>query len=274
MTKQTISTKKLFQKNFKKAVLTSVQQRELSVRFEKMMKSKTHLGHKSFQHSWGRLWYPELASSFLGFRHGMPVINPQETLKATVRALYFAALVLRNKGCLLLVDTRHEFSPFSHIAMKMPEVLNSSIAVSGKRWIGGTLTNWSSLAPHVSQFGHAISTFQPALSKFKLSTPRFKKMKEAFPGFLVVNKDSNASIALKFRERPDLLIICQPNENQLLLREAFSLQIPVLAFVDSNTCLDFITYPIPVNTENHTWMYYCLDLLSRIANCFSSLKRS
>ena len=92
------------------------------------------------------------------------------------------------------------------------------------------------------------------------------------PQLVVVNKDSNASIALKFRERPDLLIICQPNENQLLLREAFSLQIPVLAFVDSNTCLDYITYPIPVNTENHDWMYYCLDLLSRIANCFSSSK--
>jgi len=92
------------------------------------------------------------------------------------------------------------------------------------------------------------------------------------PSYYVVNKDSNEPIALKFRERPDLLIICQPNENQMLLREAFSLQIPVLAFVDSNTCLDYITYPIPVNTENHDWMYYCLDLLSRIANCFSSSK--
>jgi len=272
MTKQTILTKKLLQQKSKKAKLNSVQQCALFNRFEKMMKSKTHLGHTSFQHAWGRLWFPELASSFLGLRHGMPVINPQETLKATVKALYFAALVLRNKGRLLLVDTRHEFSPFSHIAMKTPEVLNNSIAVSGKRWIGGTLTNWSSLAPHVSQFGHAISTFQPAVLKFKISMPRFKKMKEAFPGFLVVNKDSNEPIALKFRERPDLLIICQPNENQMLLREAFSLQIPVLAFVDSNTCLDYITYPIPVNTENHDWMYYCLDLLSRIANCFSSSK--
>lgn len=272
MTKQNISTKKLFHKKPKKAKLTSVQQVELSARFEKMMKSKTHFGYRSFQYSWGRLWYPELAPSFLGFRHGMPVINPHETLKATVKALYFAALVLRNNGRLLLVDIRREFSPFSHIAMKMPEVLNNSIAVSGKRWIGGTLTNWSSLAPHVSQFGHAISTFQPTISKFKITTTRFKKMKEAFPGFLVVNKDSNDSIALKFRERPDLLIICQPNENQLFLREAFSLQIPVLAFVDSNTCLDYITYPIPVNTENHDWMYYCFDLLSRIANYFSKLK--
>ncbi|MBM3206823.1 MAG: 30S ribosomal protein S2 [Candidatus Staskawiczbacteria bacterium] len=274
MTKQNISTKKLFQKKREKSVTNSVQKLELYHRFQRMMKWKTHLGHKSFQHSRGRLWYPELAPSFLGFRHGMPVINPQETLKATVKALYFAALVLRKNGRLLLVDTRHEFSPFSHIAMKMPEVLNASIAMAGKRWIGGTLTNWSSLSPHVSQFGHAISTFQPAVSRFKLSTPRFKKMKEAFPGFLVVNRDSNEFISLKFRERPDLLIICQPNENQMLLREAFSLQIPVLAFVDSNTCPDYITYPIPLNTENHEWMYYCLDLLSRFANCFSLVKHS
>lgn len=53
-----------------------------------------------------------------------------------------------------------------------------------------------------------------------------------------------------------------------LLREAFRLQIPVLAFVDSNTSLDYITFPIPVNTENHEWMYYSLNLLSRLAQKF------
>lgn len=269
MTKKHTSTKKLFQGRSRRANLSPRGQGELSLRFERMMRSKTHLGHRSFQHSWGRLWYPELASSFLGFRHGMPVINPQETLGATVRALYFAVLVLRNRGRLLLVDTRQEFSPLSHMAMRMPEVLPQALAVSGRRWIGGTLTNWSSLAPHVSQFGHAISTLQPAVARFKLSTPRFKKMREAFPGFFLGARHGGDSLALKFRERPDLLIICQPKENQLLLREAFSLQIPVIAFVDSNTCLDYITYPIPVNTENHEWIYHCIDLLSRIANCFS-----
>jgi len=115
--------------------------------------------------------------------------------------------------------------------------------------------------------------FKPFVNNFRVTSPRYKKMKDAFPGFLTVASArqleqmyGGAKPQLKFRQRPDLLIVCRPQENFLLLREAFRLQIPVLAFVDSNTSLDYITFPIPVNTENHEWMYYSLNLLSRLAH--------
>jgi small subunit ribosomal protein S2 len=143
--------------------------------------------------------------------------------------------------------------------------------MSGNRWIGGTLTNWSTISTHASQFGHIASMFQDFVNRFRVTSPRYKKMKDAFPGFLAVKSQKDLKQIsgytkphLKFRQRPDLLIVCRPQENFLLLREAFRLQIPVLAFVDSNASLDYITLPIPVNTDNHEWMYYSLDLLSRL----------
>ena len=94
-------------------------------------------------------------------------------------------------------------------------------------------------------------------------------MRNAFPGLIGttgLNINFIDQPRLKFQKRPDLLIVCQPEENHILIREAARLKIPVLAFVDSNSSLDYITYPIPVNTENHNWIYYCLNLLVRLAN--------
>lgn len=242
-----------------------------------MMKMKTHLGHKPLQSVGTRLWHPTMTASFLGVRHGVTVIDPSVTLKATVEGLYFASLILRNKGRLLLVDSRREFSPLSHVATTYAASMQPSIAISGNRWIGGTLTNWVSISSHVSYFGHIASMFQDVVQRFRVTSPRYKKMKDAFPGFLVISTPNqlqgvysggqrSAKPYLKFHQRPDLLIVCRPHENTLLLREAFRLQIPVLAFVDSNASLDYITFPIPVNTENHEWMYYTLNLLSRLSH--------
>jgi len=244
-------------------------------RLSQMIQMKTQLGHKPLNFFGNRLWYPEMAKSFLGIRDGVTIIDPEVTLKATAEGLYFASLILRNQGRLLLVDSRHEFSPFSQLAAKYADKLEPSIAIAGNRWIGGTLTNWSSISTHVSQFGFITSMFKPFVNSFRVTSPRYKKMKDAFPGFLTVSSahqlqhmSGNTKPQLKLRQRPDLLIVCRPQENFLLLREAFRLQIPVLAFVDSNTSLDYITFPIPVNTENHEWMYYSLNLLSRLAQKF------
>jgi small subunit ribosomal protein S2 len=163
--------------------------------------------------------------------------------------------------------------------MKSPDVLPKAMSVAGSRWIGGTLTNWSTISPHVSQFGYITSMFRTLVNQFRVTSPRYKKMKESFPGFLKVSGidhlehlQGEDKAYLKFRQRPDLLIVCQPNENPLLLREAFRLQIPVLAFVDSNTSLDYITHPIFVNTDNHEWMYYALDLLARLTASMGTSK--
>jgi small subunit ribosomal protein S2 len=265
-------------KHTQKSKLTLNQSKKvkrIEERLSQMIQMKTQLGHKPLNFFGNRLWYPEMAQSFLGIRDGVTIIDPEVTLKATAEGLYFASLILRNQGRLLLVDSRHEFSPFSQLAAKYADKLEPSIAIAGNRWIGGTLTNWSSISTHVSQFGFITSMFKPFVNSFRVTSPRYKKMKDAFPGFLTVSSanqlqhmSGSTKPQLKFRQRPDLLIVCRPQENFLLLREAFRLQIPVLAFVDSNTSLDYITFPIPVNTENHEWMYYSLNLLSRLAQKF------
>jgi small subunit ribosomal protein S2 len=237
-----------------------------------MIDQGTHWGHKSLRNSWKRLSYPEMTAAFLGDRKNVQIIDPVKTLQATVHGLYFAAQVLRTNGRILIADTREEFSPINHTFASNTTNLSNSLSGTGKRWIAGTLTNWQTISPRISEYGYISSVFKNNVKSLKVHSPRFVKMKNAFPG-LIGTTDLNIDFLdqprLKFQKRPDLVIVCQPEENHTLIREAARLKIPVLAFVDSNSSLDYITYPIPVNTENHNWMYYCLNLLVRLANALT-----
>lgn len=246
----------------------------LNTRLNSMIDQGTHWGHKPLRNSWKRLSYPEMSGAFLGKRKDVQIIDPVKTLQATNQGLYFAALVLKNKGRILVADTREEFSPVNYSFISKTMGASVPFSASGKRWIAGTLTNWKTISPRISEYGHISTTFQGNVEKLKVHSPRFVKMKNAFPGLIGVN-DLNIDFykrpILKFQKRPDLIIVCQPEENHTLIREAYRLKIPVLAFVDSNSSLDYITYPIPVNTENHNWIYYCLNLLVRLAKSLNKL---
>lgn len=246
--------------------------KRLNNRFCDMIDQGTHWGHKSLRDSWKRLSYPDMSVAFLGDRKRIQIIDPAKTLQATIRGLYFVALVLRNNGRILIADTREEFSPINHTFTSHLNNLPVSLSGTGKRWIAGTLTNWQTISPRISEYGYISSIFKNNVKNLKVHSPRFIKMKNAFPGLIdttCLNIDFLDQPRLKFQKRPDLVIVCQPEENHTLIREAARLKIPVLAFVDSNSSLDYITYPISVNTENHNWIYYCLNLLVRLSNALN-----
>jgi len=247
----------------------------LNVRLNSMINQGTYWGHKPLRNSWRRLSYPKMSSAFLGSRHGVQIIDPVKTLQATNQGLYFAALVLKNKGRILVADTREEFSPVNYSFNLKSSDTGVPFSGSGKRWIAGTLTNWKTISPRISEYGYISTVFKDKVDKLKVHSPRFVKMKNAFPGLIDASGLGIETVKrpkLKFQKRPDLIIVCQPEENHTLIREASRLKIPVLAFVDSNSSLDHITYPIPVNTENHNWIYYCLNLLVCLAKTLNKLR--
>jgi small subunit ribosomal protein S2 len=249
--------------------------RRLNNRLNDMIDQGTHWGYKSLRNSWKRLSHPEMSSAFLGNRKGVQIIDPAKTLRATVRGLYFAALVLKNNGRILIADTREEFSPVNYIFSSESIRTPISLSGTGKRWIAGTLTNWETISPRISEYGYISTVFKNNVEKLRVHSPRFVKMKNSFPGLIDMHSLHfgfiNNQPRLKFQDRPDLIIVCQPEENSALIREAFRLKIPVLAFVDSNSSLNHITYPIPANTENHNWIYYCLNLLVRLAKILKNI---
>ena len=73
--------------------------------------------------------------------------------------------------------------------------------------------------------------------------------------------NSNKKWSLK---KPDVLIILDPFSEKTALEEAQLANIPVIAFVNSDTSLKRITFPIPSNNQNHYWIHFCLNWMTKI----------
>lgn len=83
----------------------------------------------------------------------------------------------------------------------------------------------------------------------------------------------NDNLLLKPHWKPDLLFILDSNGTEGIVREASSLQIPIIALVDSNTNISNITYPIPTNNNSFSFAWFCLDCITKIINKYSYLSK-
>ena len=80
----------------------------------------------------------------------------------------------------------------------------------------------------------------------------------------------NSNSFLEPHWKPDLLFILDSNGTEGIIREASSLQIPIIALIDSNTNISNITYPIPTTNNSFLFAWFCLDWITRIINKYSA----
>lgn len=81
----------------------------------------------------------------------------------------------------------------------------------------------------------------------------------------------NSNSSLEPHWKPDLLFILDSNGTEGIIREASTLQIPIIALIDSNSNITNITYPIPTNNKSFIFAWFCLDWITRIVNKYSNL---
>jgi small subunit ribosomal protein S2 len=124
------------------------------------------------------------------------------------------------------------------------------------RWLGGTLTNWKTISNSIKtlrQLDDILSKEQSGLTKREtLTRTREKdKLDKALGGI----KDMGGT--------PDLLFVIDTNKEQIAIKEANRLGIPVIAVIDTNSDPAGVTYPIPGNDDaGRAVALYC-DLISR-----------
>ena len=81
----------------------------------------------------------------------------------------------------------------------------------------------------------------------------------------------NSNSSLEPHWKPDLLFILDSNGTEGIIREASTLQIPIIALIDSNSNIANITYPVPTNNKSFIFAWFCLDWITRIVNKYSNL---
>jgi small subunit ribosomal protein S2 len=131
------------------------------------------------------------------------------------------------------------------------------------KWIGGTLTNWKQISKSVLTFAKFSERCENFLIKNNIDFPKYVRVKKCFQGLLY---KENQKMLLAFNQKPDLIFLINPNENQTILNEAYRLHIPVIAFTESNTNPKEITYSIPVNNYSMKFIYYCLKKIIKMSH--------
>ena len=212
-----------------------------------LLESGAHFGHQSHR------WNPKMAPFIFGARNSIHIIDLAQTVPLLHRALQQISDTVAKGGRVLFVGTKRQASEEIAAAAK-----RSAQYFVNARWLGGMLTNWKTISASISRLrklDEMLGEGAKGLTKkerLMLSRER-EKLETALGGI----KDMGGT--------PDLVFVIDTNKEQLAIKEANRLKIPVIAILDTNSNPDGITYPIPGNDDaGRAIQLYC-DLVARAA---------
>ena len=203
-----------------------------NIKFEDLLGSGAHFGHVT------RKWNPNYKPYILMEKNGVHIINLDETIRNLNNALDFISSKAKNKGEFLFVGTKKQARD-----IVQQEADRCSMFYVVERWLGGTLTNFSTIKKSIKRLnllekeGSRIYENQTKKEIQMLNRERIKL------------SDQHRGIK-DMRRLPDAIIIVDANLEITAVKEANVLGIPIIALVDSNTDPTPIQYPIPANDDS------------------------
>ncbi len=207
-----------------------------------LLEAGVHFGHHT------RRWNPRMAPYLYGVRNGIHIIDLRQSVPLMYQALEHVRDIAANGGRVLFVGTKRAAS----------EIVAASAKRCGQyyvnhRWLGGMLTNWKTISQSIKTLreleenlgGEAQGLTKKELLKL---TRRRDKLERALGGI----KEMGG--------RPDALVVIDTNKEDIAVREARKLGIPVIGIVDSNSDPMSIDLPIPGNDDAMRAIQLYMDL--------------
>ena len=202
------------------------------ISMKQLLEAGVHFGHQT------RRWNPKMAKYIFTERNGIHVIDLQQTVKYADQAYDFMRDAAANDAVILFVGTKKQAAD-----AVAEEAVRAGQYFINHRWLGGTLTNWG--------------TIQKRIARLK----EIKRMEE--DGTFEVLPKKEVALLNKQRARlekflggiedmpriPDVMYVVDPHKEQIAVKEAKKLGIPVVAMVDTNTDPDDIDVIIPANDD-------------------------
>jgi small subunit ribosomal protein S2 len=197
-----------------------------------LIEAGVHFGHKT------KRWNPRMAPYLYGVRNDIHIIDLGKTVPMLHAALNAVRDTIAQNGRILFVGTKRQAQePIAEAAKRCGQYYIN------QRWLGGLLTNWKTIQ-------NSIKTLRKI--EEHLSQPNIGFTKKEW---LTMTRDQGkleASLGgiKDMGGRPDLIFIIDTGKEDLAVKEAQKLGIPIVAIIDSNCSVDGITYPIPGNDDS------------------------
>ena len=201
------------------------------VTMQQLLEAGAHFGHQTHR------WNPRMKPYIFGARNGIHILDLSQSVPLFARALDFVAQTAASGGKVLFVGTKRQAQqPIADAARA------SGQHFVNHRWLGGMLTNWKTISNSIRKLKTLEEQLSGEITGFtKKEILQMTRERDKLEMSLGGIRDMGGI--------PDVMFVIDANKEELAIKEANVLGIPVIAILDSNVSPDGIAFPVPANDD-------------------------
>jgi small subunit ribosomal protein S2 len=202
------------------------------VSMKALLETGVHFGHRA------KKWNPKMKPYIFTERNGIHIIDLQQTLTTLDECYEIVRDMVANGGKILFVGTKRQAQE-----TVQQEAERAQMPYVNSRWLGGTLTNWKTIKSRIDQ----LKQFEAEAESDALS---YLTKKEKLTRARIVEKLRARLGGLRHLNRPPaMMFVVDVRREATAVKEANSMNVPVIAMVDTNCDPDQIDFVIPANDD-------------------------
>jgi small subunit ribosomal protein S2 len=218
------------------------------VTMQQLLEAGAHFGHQTHR------WNPRMKPYIFGDRNGVHIIDLSQSVPLFARALDFVTQTAQRGGKVLFVGTKRQAQDAVAEAARV-----SNQHFVNHRWLGGMLTNWKTISNSIKR----LKSLEEQLSGDTAGLTKKEVLQ------LTRERDKLENSLGGIRDMgglPDVMFVVDTNKEELAIKEANTLGIPVVAILDSNSDPSGIAFPVPGNDDaSRAIRLYC-DAVAEAVN--------
>lgn len=197
-----------------------------------LLEAGVHFGHET------KRWNPKMKKFIFGEKNGIYIIDLEKTKDAIARACDFLKNIAATGSCILFIGTKKQAQEIIK-----EEASRCGMFYVNQRWLGGMLTNFQTMRKSIKRLDE-LERIKADGTLAKLSKKEASQLnKEMFK----LNKNLEGVRAME--RLPKAMFVMDSKKEEIAVKEAKKLSIPVVALVDTNCDPDLIDYVIPGNDD-------------------------
>lgn len=197
-----------------------------------MLEAGVHFGHQT------RFWNPQMSEYIFGSRNKIHIINLEKTLPLYNDAVNALGSIAANRGNILFVGTKRAAR-----SIVTEEAIRCGMPYVSHRWLGGMLTNFKTIRASIQRLKELEEMSENG------GFDRLNKKEQLMLTREMEKKDKVLGGIKDMRGLPSAIFVVDVGHEDIAVKEANTLGIPVFGIVDSNNSPDGVEYVIPGNDD-------------------------
>jgi small subunit ribosomal protein S2 len=198
------------------------------VGIRELLEAGVHFGHQT------RRWNPKMRRFIFGERAGIHIIDLQQTERLLQQAQEFTADIASRGGTVMFVGTKKSARDAIRDAAE-----RAGMPYIEQRWLGGLLTNFQTISKRIKRLHDLNAWVEDGTLELLPTRERISAMSER------EKLTANLGGVRNLQRPPDAIFFVDLKTEEIGVREAERLRIPIIGLVDTNVNPDPVTFPIP-----------------------------